>query len=229
MTVPPNPSDPRGGWRPAPNFGGRADPASGSTPPPPPPPPPPRSSSPPGSASSPPPSSPSAAAPSPSSSTASSDPNAPAGDPSGVRFAATAILAAIGVLAFVAPWVTLKVDGEIFFSVTLSRTAAGVAENLQAAAGSPGWAIALVVLLVVIAVRVWGRSTAEEAAETAFVGGFVVLAALLATWLGRSVWLHTNELRDVFSAHMAWGYYVSIALAIALLVVPSSFTPNTDP
>lgn len=240
MTVPPNPSDPRGGWRPAPNFGGNARPADGGatpppsyTPPPPPPPPPP-------------PATPLSVpkqnqdgqkkkkkqtpAPPPAPDPTPPDPAPPIAlprDPFGAKAVATALLAVVGILAFAAPWVAVKAEGHTLLTLTLSRKVGGEAST-AAQSGGASWAIALAVLLVMIAMGVWAQSSADEAAASAAVGGLVLIVAVLFTWLGRSVWLNTEALTDELSLHMAWGYYMALVLAIGLVVVPWFFADLSD-
>lgn len=133
---------------------------------------------------------------------------------------ATVIMAVIGILAFAAPWVVVKADETSLFTITLSRRAEGVSMQVGELSGSPGWAISLAVLLVITALRAWNRPVADDSAGVASSGAVVVLLAVLFTWLGRSVWLNTKHLPDGVSMHMGWAYYVSLALAVALFVVP---------
>ncbi|WP_298440548.1 hypothetical protein [Gordonia sp. (in: high G+C Gram-positive bacteria)] len=133
---------------------------------------------------------------------------------------ATVIMAVIGILAFAAPWVVVKADETSLFTITLSRRAEGVSMQVGELSGSPGWAISLAVLLVITALRAWNRPVADDSAGVASSGAVIVLLAVLFTWLGRSVWLNTKHLPDGVSMHMGWAYYVSLALAVALFVVP---------
>lgn len=110
----------------------------------------------------------------------------PAGMVSRGLIAAMALIAAV--LAFAAPWVT--VDGTV--SITFSRT--GRLAGHQIGSGGAGWAVFFTIVMVAIAAAALVLATdVEKFAGVRLGGGAITVVLVLASWLGRSVWLGSGD------------------------------------
>ncbi|NLG48239.1 MAG: hypothetical protein GX543_17495 [Gordonia sp.] len=136
----------------------------------------------------------------------------------------------IAVLAFTAPWMRVKIDGEPYVGFSLARTIVDTPSTdviTEIPSDNAGWAVALAVIAAVLGVRSMVARDAEAAAMRVAGGGLVLAALVVAAWVGRSDWSsdHTFVLAQQggfvsnVSFHMAWGYWLSLFVALASVAV----------
>ncbi|MCF8611634.1 hypothetical protein L5G28_15925 [Gordonia sp. HY285] len=129
---------------------------------------------------------------------------------------------ALGVLAFVAPWVRVSVDGEDLFALTLSHRVLDAVPFFDGApSGSPWWGIAFAVVAACTALAVLNAATATDASTAARSGGAAFAVGLLASLIRRAAGLDLAiPDESPVDVHMAWGFWVAVASAVGLVVVP---------
>lgn len=138
------------------------------------------------------------------------------------KYSAVAVIAAMVVLAFTAPWVSFSI-GSSSIGITLSRKVLGMPAFADSGSG-PGWAIAFAIILGLVALAIIGASdTADDFEGAKALAGGVATILVVATWLGRSVWLGSVPSgEDGIDLSMGWAYWVCLALAVALFFIPAS-------
>lgn len=130
------------------------------------------------------------------------------------KFLPVAILSALALLAFTAPWLSYEPGHRTDRPQTyLSLGGKITAEDLpMSALQDQVWGLAFAGVCLAFALWIASQWTVSNAGIVAILAGCALFLLVLATWLGRSVWSKV----PMDDPSMAWGYWVSLALTLVL-------------
>src|SRR5699024_9948974 len=92
--------------------------------------------------------------------------------------------------------------------------------GMELGSGGSGWAVFFTIVMVAIAAAALGLATdVETFTGVRVLAGVITVVLVLASWLGRAVWLSADN--NGVDLSMGWAYWLTLLLGAAMTVVPA--------